>query len=107
MAVNPRLLKLISAHYGTRYLKVLDCAPDVWRDLQDVALEKSQEEQHFMPVPAVDLFAIEVHVQMHYRPGQWKMVRHDNCEVIGGEDPEQAMIVTHERCTLIDEERGE
>jgi hypothetical protein len=105
---SQRLLALISAHYGTRYLKVLNCAADVWQRLRDVSAEKEQENrpQIFMPGPTIDLLAIEVHVQQRYRPGQWEMIRHDNCRVVDADDPERA-TVTHEECTVIDRNPGE
>jgi hypothetical protein len=28
-------------------------------------------------------------------------IRHDHCEVIGGENREQAMLVTHGECTVL------
>lgn len=110
MVGGQRLIELISAHYGTRYQKVITCAPDVWEFLQAASKEKEERDPQrglmFLGALASDLLAIPVTVNHSYRPGQWEMVRHDNCQVEGAEDPERA-TVTHERCTVIDREPGQ
>lgn len=40
-----------------------------------------------------------------YEPGQWKLVRHDSCDVIGGHSIEDAIIVSHKNCTVLGENR--
>lgn len=95
------LLGLIKEHSWTKYGKVLLCARDVWEDIQ----RSSDQVPQRMPWEADLSFftGVQVTVIDSYEPGRWKMIRHDHCEVIGGETPDQAMIVTHERCTILGE----
>jgi hypothetical protein len=67
----------------------LTCAQDVFGELQEVPLSAEPE---ILVIP-------------HYEPGQWKLVRHDSCDVIGGETIDQALIVSHENCTVLGENR--
>jgi DNA-binding Lrp family transcriptional regulator len=98
-ARQARVLGLIREHSGTRHLKVLWCARDVWEEIQLASVAAAP------PMPwepdLRSLMAIQVTVAEHYEPGQWKMIRHDHCQVTGGEIPGQAMLVTHEGCTVL------
>jgi hypothetical protein len=67
---------------------ILTCAADVMYELAELDTE--------LP---------EVQVIPHYEPGQWKLTRHDACEVTGGETIGQAVIVSHRDCTVIAENR--
>jgi DNA-binding transcriptional ArsR family regulator len=100
-ARHDRLLGLIQRHSGTRYLKILNCAQDVWAEIRLTA----PPAQPRLPwdFDLHSLTAIEVHVAEHYDPGRWKMTRHDHCQVIGGETREQAILVTHDDCTVLGE----
>ena len=98
-ARHARLLGLIKEHSGTRHLKVLCCAQDVWDEIRMASVPAAPRQPwepnlHF-------LTAVEVTVAEHYEPGQWKMIRHDHCLVTGGDEPGQAMLVTHEECTVL------
>ena len=91
-----RLEALIRDHWATRYLKVLTCAPDVWRKLQDVSREAEEKDPGrapFMPDPLMSMLGIQVVVEDR-EPGWWRMIRHDHCEVAGE-------TVTHDRCTRL------
>ena len=77
--------RLIDAEGPECYVRLV-CAEDVAGELAEVPWEN--------PVA-------EVYVSPHYEPGQWKLTRHDACDVTGGETIEQAMIVSHRKCTLI------
>jgi len=69
----------------------LTCAQDVFGELQEFDLTEAAE---------VQVMAIE-----QYEPGQWKLVRHDSCDVIGGATIDQALIVSHKDCTVLGENR--
>jgi DNA-binding MarR family transcriptional regulator len=98
-ARRARLADLIERHYWTPFGKVLYCAQDVW---DGILLDWPARKARQPPEPdGHALMAIEVHVAEHYEPGQWKMIRHDRCQVTGGETPEQAVLVTHEECTVL------
>jgi DNA-binding MarR family transcriptional regulator len=98
-ARHARLLGLIKEHSGTRHLKVLHCAQDVWDEVRLASVPAVPRQPW---EPDLRFFtAIEVTVAEHYEPGRWKMIRHDHCQVIGGENQEQAMLVTHEECTVL------
>ena len=79
------LARLIDAE-GTEHHVLLTCAEDVAGELAEVPWEN--------PVA-------EIQVIYHYDPGQWKLTRHDSCDVIGGETIDQAIIVSHRDCTVI------
>jgi predicted ArsR family transcriptional regulator len=98
-ARQARLLGLIKEHSGTRHLKVLHCAQDVWDEIRVASAPAAPR----MPweTDLRSLTAVEVTVAEHYEPGRWKMIRHDHCQVTGGETQEQAMLVTHEGCTVL------
>jgi hypothetical protein len=92
-----RLEALIRDHWAAPHLKVLTCAPDVWRKLQDISREAEERDPGrplFMPAPLMPLLGIQVRVQEGREPGWWRMIRHDHCEVSGSE-------VTHDRCTWL------
>lgn len=92
------LLGLIREHSWTKYGKVLLCAQDVWADVKASVPPAPPR----MPWEVdLDLFGIQVNVIDSYEPGRWRVVRHDHCQVIGGETQEQAMLVTHEGCTVL------
>jgi hypothetical protein len=63
----------------------LTCAEDVMHELDEVVYSAEPE---ILVIP-------------HYEPGQWKLTRHDACTVIGGETIDQALIVSHENCTVL------
>jgi hypothetical protein len=65
----------------------LACGQDVFGEIQEFELPDSPE--------------IDILVPAHYESGQWKLVRHDACDVIGGETIDQAVIVTHRDCTVL------
>lgn len=67
------------------------CAQDVFGELQEFELPEEPE--------------IQVMVPAHYEPGQWKLMRHDACDVIGGETIDQALIISHKNCTVLGENR--
>lgn len=69
----------------------LTCAQDVFGELQEFALPEEPE--------------IQVMAVGHYEPGQWKLVRHDSCDVIGGQTIDEALIVSHGNCTVLGENR--
>jgi DNA-binding Lrp family transcriptional regulator len=96
---HARLLGLIKEHSGTRHLKELWCARDVWDEVRMASVPAAPR----MPwEPDLhSLTAVEVHLAEHYEPGRWKMIRHDHCLVIGGDEPGQAMLVTHLECTVL------
>jgi predicted ArsR family transcriptional regulator len=98
-ARQARLLGLIKEHSGTRHLKVLCCAQDVWDEIR-MASAPAPARRPWEP-DLHSLTAVEVTVAEHYEPGQWKMIRHDHCQVTGGETQEQAMLVTHLECTVL------
>lgn len=94
-----RLIGLIKRHSGTRHLKVLHCAQDVW---DEIRLTTPPAPPANPWEPDLSFFtAIQVQMAEHYEPGRWKMIRHDHCQVIGGETQEQAMLVTHDECTVL------
>jgi hypothetical protein len=95
---------LIREHSGTKYQKVLTCAQDVADALADVSTPAPPR----MPWEAdlTFLTGINVVVSPDAAPGTWQLLRHDHCEVIGGETPDQAMIVTHRDCTVLGSNDG-
>lgn len=62
----------------------LACAQDVMFELGEVPYSAEPE---ILVIP-------------HYEPGQWKLTRHDACE-IWGQTIEDAVIVSHGRCTIL------
>lgn len=53
----------------------------------------------------VSVEGIAVHVAPHYAPGQWKLVLHDHCDQIaGGGRWDEAVIISHAMCTVMDSE---
>lgn len=98
-ARHDRLIGLISRHSGTKHLKVLNCAQDVWDEIRMTVPPAPPRQPWEFDLHS--LTAIEVSVAEHYEPGRWKMIRHDHCQVIGGETEEQAMLVTHDECTVL------
>lgn len=95
---------LIKEHYGTKHAKVLLCARDVANALADV----STPGPHRMPwePDLASLIGINIVVNPDAAPGTWRLIRHDHCDVIGGDLPEQSMIVTHRNCTVLGENPG-
>lgn len=98
-ARQARLLGLLKEHSGTRHLKVLYCAQDVWEEVRLASIPAAPRRPWEPDLRS--LTAVEVTMAKHYEPGQWKMIRHDHCLVIGGETQEQAMLVTHDGCTVL------
>ncbi|MCW2929993.1 MAG: hypothetical protein JWM19_955 [Actinomycetia bacterium] len=92
---------LIREHAGTMYRKTLTCAQDVAYAVASMALPVAPRLPWETEISS--LTGIEVVVIGGYEPGQWKMTRHDHCDVIGGEDIGQAMIVSHKECTVLGE----
>jgi hypothetical protein len=81
------LAALITAWAAGGVALELVCGQDVFGELQEFDLPEDPE--------------IDILVPVHYEHGQWKLVRHDACDVIGGETIDQAVIVTHRRCTIL------
>lgn len=52
-----------------------------------------------------ELAGIEVRIVPSYRPGQWKLIRHDHCAVTGGDVPGRPLALSHESCTVLAESR--
>lgn len=104
MTDTDRLTGLIKEHYGTKYQKVLQCAQDIWDALKETSAP-AEPRRPWEP-DLTFLTGINITVIPSYAPGRWKLVRHDHCEVIGGETIDQAMIVTHEDCTILAESWG-
>jgi hypothetical protein len=78
------LAELVSSWNGTAV--TLTCAADVMYELQELDIETP-----------------ELQVVPHYEPGQWKLTRHDACDVTGGRTIDEALIVSHRNCTVIAE----
>ena len=69
----------------------LTCAQDVFYELQEILPTEADE--------------VQVTVIPHYEPGQWKLMRHDSCDVIGGATIDEALIISHKDCTVLGENR--
>lgn len=95
------LIALLNAHAGTPCRKVLVCARDVWETLSAAGAPVAIVQPWEFDVS--ELTGIGVIVGKGYEPGRWKLIRHDKCEVIGGETVDQALIVHHEGCAVIAE----
>lgn len=67
----------------------LTCAQDVMFELGEVSYSAEPE---ILVIP-------------HYEPGQWKLTRHDACDVTGGYTIEDAVIISHKNCTVLGENR--
>lgn len=63
----------------------LTCAQDVFGEIQEFPVSDE----------------INVQVIPHYEPGQWKLTRHDACDVTGGYTIEDAVIISHKNCTVL------
>lgn len=68
----------------------LTCAEDVLGELNEVPLR-----------PDADVLTVS-----WYSLGQWKLTRHDSCDVTGGETIDQAVTVTHRRCDVLAQNGG-
>lgn len=95
------LSALLEEHAYLKYRKTLTCAPDVWEAVKAGSVP-AEPRMPWEP-DLSSLTGIEVVCVQHYPAGAWKLTRHDSCTVIGGETPEQSMIVTHENCTVLAE----
>jgi hypothetical protein len=82
------LAALVSLWNGSAV--TLTCAADVMHELEEVAQLDNGEPPEVQVIP-------------HYEPGQWKLTRHDACDVIGGYTIEDAVIVSHRNCTVLRE----
>jgi hypothetical protein len=89
---------------GPAHRKQLYAAPDVCRALQ--ALVEGDWRDVSPDVPARVALGISVIMMDHYGHGRWKLIQHDHCSQIGGETIDQAMIITHERCTVLGSNDG-
>jgi hypothetical protein len=83
------LATLVSAWNGSAV--TLTCAADVMHELEEARLDGGEPP--------------EVQVIPHYEPGQWKLTLHNACDVTGGYTIEDAVIVSHENCTVLGENR--
>lgn len=63
----------------------LTCAQDVFGELQEFPVSPD----------------VEVLVVPWYGHGSWKLTRHDSCDVTGGRTIDEALIVSHARCTVL------
>jgi len=101
-----RLIADLSLVYFQPGHKTVSCAQDV----SDALLARCRQPGHPQVTMVtwgrelVSLFAVPVLVIPGYEPGRWKFTKHDHCEVAGG--PDEAAIVIHDDCTVIDEEPG-
>jgi hypothetical protein len=95
---------LIKEHSGTKCQKVLTCAQDVADALAHISTPTPPRLPWEPDLAA--LTGIDVVVSPDAAPGTWRLLRHDHCDVIGGETPDQAMIVTHRNCTVLGENPG-
>ena len=110
---NPaeRILANIALTWQLRCRKTITCAPDVEEWVRANSVERP-DPWDFLVMEGdvrrlVSLMGFEVHVHPDYQPGQWKMTKHDHCQVIDqGPDAATAerYIVSHEQCTVMDEE---
>jgi len=81
------LARLVSLWNGSAV--TLTCAADVMHELEETEYDGAE--------------APEVQVVPWYEPGQWKLTRHDSCDVVGGKTIEDAVIVSHKNCTVLAE----
>ena len=77
-----------------RHYRVLYCAPDVYEALA---------ERQGKPDAGNIGFTYVTCVMGTRPPGWWKLVLHDRCDVIGGHSVDDAMIATHDDCTVLGE----
>ncbi len=96
------LVALVRASLGDGQ-RELQCAPDVCRALPRSPLEGYRNVSP--DIPASMALGIRVTMMDHYEPGRWRLIRHDRCDVIGGFDLGQAVMITHEHCTVLREGR--
>lgn len=95
------LISLLNTHAGTPHRTVLVCAQGVWEKLK--ASGAPVAICHPWEFDVSELTGTGVIIAKGYEPGRWKLIRHDKCEVIGGETIDQALIVHHEGCAVIAE----
>jgi len=95
-----RLVADIALVYGLPGWKVITCA----RDVSDELAARTRENPPGFSVTwggkLESLLGVMVAVNPAYPPGQWRLVRHDRCEIAPGD------LIVHDNCTVIDQEPG-
>lgn len=101
-----RLLAGIALTWEVPAVKSLHCAPDVEERLREKAVTVPYPWDHLVTEGderrLVALMGFKVHVVPRYQPGQWKLVKHDHCEVVCGGQPDEGTIIVHDECTVMD-----
>lgn len=93
-----RMKRLLEDAAGSLTHKTLECGPGVSEALaEEVPEREPQPVTDFYSAGVIgDLFAIPIIDVPDMTPGQWRIIRHDRCQVIGKD-------VSHMNCTVLSE----